>query len=290
MAEQNQAMYGYQDDNVSTGTALQFGLNAGTARMTKFEWINDAGKDGSEGEALDIQFEIEGGDRPVSYRKFPITKAFDQNGNEINDPSHPAFQKTVRDFNAVLMHIMHVFVDKDVLQQALATPIASFKEFCKTLSGMLPSDYANEKLDLFGQWQWQMVGENKRTYVELPKNMKHGRWICKAEPCEGSWHEEKLPNPSQSNPIALKYVDDAGKIHPFKRNGWFMLSNFAVQQVAEQEGTSGGYSPTGGGSSQRWEAKDTAAPENGGQAEGGASSADVKDAQQKSWNDLANQQ
>ena len=82
---QNQGMYGYQDDDVKQGSGLSFGLNAGTVRLTKFDWINDAGKDGAEGEALDIQFMVEGGDRPVSYRKFPITRAFDKDGNEVND-------------------------------------------------------------------------------------------------------------------------------------------------------------------------------------------------------------
>lgn len=228
-----QNIYGYQDDSVKTGNGLQFGLNAGNIRMVKFEWINDAGKDGTEGEALDIQFLAEGADRPMSYRRFPLTKAFGDNGVEITDPEHPAFRKAVVDYNAILTHIMHCFVDKDVLQNALSTQISSFKEFCKILMSLLPKDYEKKPLDMFCQWQWQLTGENTRTYLDLPKKMSYGRWLSPAIPPVGKWTEKRVENPDNSKPVALWYVDDDGNTHPFKRNGWFMNSNFATQQVTE---------------------------------------------------------
>lgn len=287
-----QAMYGYQDDDVKQGSGLRFGLNAANVRLVKFEWINDAGKDGAEAEALDIQFMIEGGDRAISFRKFPITKTFDPAGGEITDPNHPVFQKAVRDFNALLMHIMHCFIEKDVLQQALATPIASFKEFCRTLTSMLPKDYDQTPLDMFGQWQWQMTGENKRTYLDLPKKMSYGRWLCPAVSPVGEWKEVRKENPTATDLVALKYVDDEGNIHPFKRNGWFMLSNFAHEQIAEQsENASGGYQPGASEEKTKWEQEEVASSESGAAAETVTDKVEeTKESQSQSWNDLANQQ
>lgn len=232
MAEEG-SVYGYQDDEVSPiGNGLKFGLNASCARLVKFEWINDAGKDGAEMEALDIQFMVDGADRPISYRRFPLVKAF-ENGLEILDRQHPAFKKAQVEYNAIITHIMHCFVDKEVLHQALATPVGSFKEFCKVLRSLLPENFSEIKLDIFAQWQWQMNSNYKRTFLELPKKMSYGKWLCPTVEPVGKWTEKRLTNPDNNKPVALWFVDDAGNTHPFKRNGWFVNSNFATQQVSE---------------------------------------------------------
>ena len=229
-------MYGYENDEPRQSTNV-FGLNPGVARMVKFEWINNAGKDGAEAEALDIQFQIDGSDRPSSYRMFPVTKAFGKDQEEITDPKAPEFQKAVKDFNSCITHILHCFVDIETIKAAFANPIANFKEFCKICMSLLPKDYDQQKLDIFFQYQWQIKGEAKMTYLELPKKMSYGKWLSKAiAPSEGSeWKEMRHKDPDAKTPVALKYVDGEGNIHPFVRNGWFMLSNFAKQQRSEED-------------------------------------------------------
>jgi hypothetical protein len=237
-------MYQYEDDAPSTNSTIVFGLNQGAAKVTKFEWINNAGAGGAEGEALDIQITIEGQERPVSKRMFPIKKAFlPDNGGEIIDPAHPAFKKAVAEFNAIIIHIMHCFVPEDVLRTALGTPIANFKEFCKVLVSLLPAKFEEIPLDVFAQYQWGIKTDNKMTYLEFPKKMSYGRWICKEVKPVGSWKTVKINDPETSTPNALKYVDDQGNIHPFVRNGWYMNSNFANQQKDEASASTG--IPTG---------------------------------------------
>lgn len=220
-------MYGYEEDSVPS-RSLVFGLNAAAARITKFEWINNGGAGGSEGEALDIQLTIEGSDQPKSYRLFPFTKAYDK-GVEITDPKHPAFIKALKDFNAAVTHIMHCYVSKENLQVALGRPIATFKEFCKILMSLMPIGYDMIMLDLFAQYQWQLKGDAKQTYLEIPKNMKQGRWLCPAVTPVGNWKEMITSDFTDKTPIALKYVDQAGNIHPFVRSGWFMCQPWANQ-------------------------------------------------------------
>lgn len=229
-------MYGYESDEQGQ-SKLRFGLNPAAARMVKFEWVNNAGKDGAEGEALDVQFAIDGNDRATNYRIFPVIKAFGKDNVEITDQKAPEFQKAVKDVNAIITHILHCFVDVDSIKNAMtAQPISTFKEFCKVAMSLLPADYADRKLDIFFQWQWQIKGENKNTFLELPKKMSYGKWLCPAiPPAEGSeWTEQRHKSPDSQTPIALKYVDGAGKIHPFTRNGWFMNSKFASQQKTEE--------------------------------------------------------
>ena len=66
--------------------------------------------------------------------------------------------------------------------------------------------------------------------------MSYGKWLAAAiAPSEGSeWKAVQHKDPTSNTPIALKYVDGANNIHPFQRNGWFMLSNFAKQQRLEE--------------------------------------------------------
>ena len=221
-------IYGYIDDDSmeSSGSTLVFGLNAGVTHMVKFEYNANAGKDGTAQDALDVVFNVDGKD--ISYRIFPVTKAFDKSGNEVTDPTHPSFKQALRDFNSTIVHILHAFVEKEVIKQALGVPVANFKEFCIRAASVLPPNYKTVDLDIFAQYQWQISGDNTRTYLRFPKNLKHGKWLCAAVQPVGEWKETRPGG-------GLAYKDDSGNEHPFKRKKWFMTSNFAAMQEEEPE-------------------------------------------------------
>jgi hypothetical protein len=228
MSKEETQTYGYTDDNQEIAPGLQFGLNAGVAYLTKFEFNPNGGKDGAAQECLDIIFTVNG--KEISYRKFPVTKAFDAQGNEVNDPKHPKMIEALRDFNSIITHILHAYVEKDAIKTAMQVPIKSFKQFCDIAKSILPKGFETEKMDIFAQWQWQITGDNNKTYLRLPQNMKQGKWLCKSiEPVE-VWTE--IHNPTNKTK-ALFYKDGAGNVHPFTRTQWFMESNFAKQQVEE---------------------------------------------------------
>ena len=221
----NQGMYGFEDDKSKGGPVLNFGLNSNAASLTRFQYEPNGGKDGAAMAVLDVVFNIEGKD--VSYKMFPVTKAFD-NGNEIVDPAHPKFQEAVKEFNASVIHIMKAFVTVETLRTALSTPINSFEQYCNVCANLLPPNFKDIKLDLFAQWQWQMTNENTRTFVNLPRNVKHGKWICKhIAPAGEKWKESKVNG--------LKFIDDNGSVHPFTRSKWFMESNFAKEQKEDND-------------------------------------------------------
>jgi len=218
---EEQATYGFGDDTPKSGPALNFGLNSGVTRMTKFQFNPNGGKDGAPQEVLDIAFEING--KEISYRKFPIVKAFIKGGGETTDPTHEAFKTAMQEFNGTIVHILKAFVPVENIKAALSVPISSFSQFCNVCANILPPDYNKKRLDVFGQYQWQITGDNTMTFVNLPNNVKHGKWICAYVQPEGEWKESKLNG-------GLSYVDNAGKAHPFTRNKWYMDSNFANQQ------------------------------------------------------------
>lgn len=232
VAEQSATGYGYQDDTVKVNP-FNFGLNAGNCFLKKFEWIPNGGKDGAEQEALDIVFDINGTEK--SYRKFPVTKAFGKNQEEITDPNAPEFKEAMSDFNSTIVHILHIFIDGDSVKAALSVPIKDFKHFCQVAMSILPKTYKDIPLDIFLQWGWNL-GDKEKTYLEIPTKMKYGRWLSAAQKPENSssWKEVRVENPSDSVREALFYIDGNNNKHPFIKNGWFMNSNFSHQQRVDE--------------------------------------------------------
>lgn len=222
--------YGYGEDTDAKVSPFNFGGNFGVAKLTKFEWIPNGGKDGAEQEALEIVFNINGTDR--SYRQFPVVKAFDKNQAEVTDPSSPEMKKAISEFNARMTHVVHAFVDDAAIKQAFAKPgRPTFKQYCDTLKSLLPKNTPEIALDIFMQYQWSLKGEANRTYLDIPTKRSHGSFLVKSvAPVGGNWTAVKAENPDDNMADALHYVDGAGNKHPFVRTGWFMNSNFAIQQ------------------------------------------------------------
>lgn len=244
MADEQSVGYGYESDEVVV-SPFNFGLNAGKTFLRKFEWIPNGGEAGAEMEALDIVFNINGKDK--GYRLFPIKEAFlKNNAGKTTDPTAPEFIAAVKDFNAIITHIVHAFVEHDTYKAYMSRPMPpTFKGFCELVKGAFPSDTPKRALDIFMQYQWQPSKGQNRTYLEIPKKMSTGgAWLKPAQ--AGEWTEHILDNP-KDNDKALWYTNEKGEEHPIWKNGYFMKSKYASKQevgntttsnVAQSSGTS----------------------------------------------------
>lgn len=271
MAEE-QASYGYETDEVAVSPFV-FGLNAGKTFLKKFEWMPNGGERGAEMEALEIIFNINGKEK--SYRQFPVKEAFvkgSTTGEKTSDPKAPEFIEAVKDFNAIMTHVAHAFMPDDVYRKGMARPFADFKEFCTVFKSLLPRNTPEIPLDIFMQWQWQPSKDQNRTFLEIPKKMKYGKWLCPAQ--AGKWKEVIQEGAGDNVQDALFYYDEGAgikmgedgitkyynKIHPFKKNGWFMKQPFAKMQ-----GTSSTTNNNTGGNSSGNSGSNTPAPESAAQ-------------------------
>lgn len=258
-------MYGYQDDQqevASQGSGsipYHFGGNFGVARLKKMEWIPNGGKGGAAQEVMDIVFEVDGKD--VSYRQFPITRAFDSNGNEVRDPNSEPMKKAFSSFNANICSIIACFVPREVIKAALSRPFSQFQEYCQTVQNLLPPDFASRPLDVFMQYQNKIRGNAKQTYLEFPKDLSNGYWVVAAiapqaeEGQVAEWKEVRKTSYDNNTKDALVYVDGKGNFHTFVRSGWFMDSNYAKVQKEDSSNTdtSAVSTPaTGGVGEARW--------------------------------------
>ena len=218
-------MYGYQESGDLTPGKQggKFGLNTG-AFITKFELNENAGKDGAAADAID--FTVQVGEREFRHRFFPISKVFAKGEGEITDTNSEEYKKAmaseVAQFNAVISDIVKVFVSEEDLKLALQVPIPTFKDFAKIVTRLVQAtpNWQKKPVDVFLQYQWAPSGDNDKTYLELPKNVKQGVFIV---PSEGEGFKEERTS------THLKYVKDDGTEHPFKRGEWFVNSAFANQ-------------------------------------------------------------
>jgi len=214
--------YGFSEDTVRS--TKHFGLNTG--KIIKIEWVNDPV------EALNVEILIDGDTNPMRYKKFPVNKVFSGNVEIVAGDESFSLElaKQERELSGVLTHIMKPFVTTDAIKAAVGTNKVSFGEYVKILISLLPKDYMKVPLDIFLQYQWNIPDGKENSFLEIPKNMKHGNFIHTHVTPVGSWKKDVTSG--------LKYIDDNNNnIHPFTRTSWFLSSNFAKLQKSGFQGS-----------------------------------------------------
>jgi hypothetical protein len=210
----------------------EFGLNKGS--IIKFEYTNEAGKDGGPGDAIDVWAKVE--DAEYRLRLFDITKVFDKNNNEI-DETHPDYIKiynaNLAQLRGVVTHVVKALgVTEEQIAAALATPPTSFAQWAQIMTAIVGDNIELRPVDIFLEYQWNIGPKAKMTYLQLPKNMKGGRFLCVHVPTATPW-EAKTTDEG-----GLVYTNGVVE-HPFTKDKNFMTSNKAIQQKEGETSTAG---------------------------------------------------
>lgn len=222
--------YGYVNtealEQKGGGSGVKVGLNKGT--VTGFTFNPNGGAGGSAQECVDVEITIEGREKPMNKRYFPITKVYGKEGNEITDPTNDEFKVASEQLSGTLQDIVGAVAGADAVKAALSRPIASFKEYITILENVYKATPGANAVpvDVFLSYEWKIRGENKQTFLTLPdaKLIKHGRWIIPA--VNGDFQPEITSK-------GLRYVMEGGIAHPFSRSDWFVKSAyFKVTRLA----------------------------------------------------------
>lgn len=235
-----------QDDSLKAKSpGGELGLN--TARISLLAFVDDAGKDNAPGNAVDIHVML--GEREYRRRIFEITRVYGRDGEVIEDTESDAYKTrykndTLQALGMIVHAVKAVGVTQDQLNTALAGGKSGFAEWAQTVVGLIPSNYEERPVDMFLEYEWVISGDNNRTFLQLPKNMKGGNWLTASIKPVGSWSKEyKWIENDETTGAEIKmegmrYVDDSKNVHPFVRDENFMTGNKAIQQIEGQEGAS----------------------------------------------------
>lgn len=229
------------DESLKSKSGGSFGLNQG--HITKIEFNPNAGKDGAAANAVDIVVQI--ADREYNRRIYETTGALYGANNALVQPGEDGYDELyatdMKQKTAVIIHAVKATgVTQQTIDATFATPATSFTDWAKKVIALVPPNYKSLSVDAFLEYQWEIKEGQDRTYVEVPKNMKGGYFLIASVKAVGSWKEQRDSD-------GLKYVDDAGNVHPFDRNLTYMESNKANQQGA---GATKQDTPTGATASQ----------------------------------------
>ena len=228
------------DDSLKSKVGGAFGLNPGVF-FTKVAYNANAGKDGAAADAIDINIKI--GDREYNNRIYSVTGDLYNSKNDLVSPDgegyNALYNSEIKQRMAVVIHAVKATgVTQDMLNTALATELPDFASWAKVVCALIPADYTTRPIDAFLQYQWAIKDGQDRTFLEMAKNMKGGRFMCPAVAPAGSWT-------AVSDENGLRYVDEKGAEHPFTRSANFMKSPKAYQQIeGEDNGPEGTTSNT----------------------------------------------
>jgi|GEM_PF-6620232 len=234
MSEQNLFSDFLSDEDKSlkgAGASLKFGLNTG--KLEKFEFNPNSGKDGEPANAIDIVIKI--GEREVKQKIFETVKVFGKDG-EITDKESPEYKKAYTDDvklkKGLLTHYMKIFLPEDIIAAKLKeVTIKNFVDLFKFAQSAVEAGIkkaGNNLVDVFLQYQWSINPGQTMTYLEIPKNLKDGGFICKAIEPVGEWKEV-------TDNEGLHYEDEIGNIHKFKRDRNYLKTPKAIQQKSIEE-------------------------------------------------------
>lgn len=218
-------IFGSFDDNdpsLQTVSGGKFGLNHGFFSLIQFNPNGGAG--GSAMNCVDIHVKVS--DREFRRRIFDITGIILKDGNneiQPTDEKYPEiFAKNMKQITACVVHAIKAagVKQEDIDKMFKIAPATSFVDWTERIISLLPANYTTIPIDVFLHWQNSIQSGQNTTYLELPKNMKSGRWLESAVKPVGTWSEQITAD-------GLKYTDDAGNEHPFQRSEFYMNSNNA---------------------------------------------------------------
>ena len=238
----NQMLFGSVNDRGEEfkgkeGGNYNFGLNHGN--FTELSFNPNAGKDGTAGNAVDININV--GGKEFKRRIYEVTRVYDKDGNQILDTNSEEYIKKynqeMRQAMATITHAVKATgVTQEQIDTAFKTPVTTFTDWVNIILSLIPVNYKERELDVFLEYQWKISDGQDKTYLQLPKNMKGGYWLTGAVKPIGDWKEQRQwvetdENGVQKSIKGLRYVDEMSNVHPFTRSQNFMESPKANQQV-----------------------------------------------------------
>ena len=233
MSQQNQELFGFQSDSdqslkAAGNSGKVFGLNQGvTVTSVEYRETNQAG---AESPSISMELETKEGGK-LFYNIYSNVTVFDKDGRPRTDTESPDYKaKYAKEFaqvRAVLTHFCTKAVPEAKYRELYdKAGIDSVKKLFKfSAQGIQALVDKKLPIDAFLQYQRKFKGENTRTFLEFPANLKTGPFLA-ADTTGTTWEEVREAG-------GLKYKNASGEFHTFERDKKYMDSPVASEQVKD---------------------------------------------------------
>ena len=221
------------DEALVSKSGGKFGLNTGN--IVKFEYNGLAGKDNGPADAIDITF-MSLDKKEYRLRIYDITGSlYGPNNTQIasGESGYDAlYEKEKTQREAVITHVVKALGgDEQSMNNAIAKGnVVDFKTWAEAITNSKPANFADFPVDAFVEYQYSIKDENKMTFLQLPQNMKGGRFLSQHIAPVGTWKSEPTADGG------MRYIDDAQNEHPFVKSANFMQSPKANQIFLDANG------------------------------------------------------
>lgn len=234
-------LFGYTDDQdkdliSNGGGSVNFGLNENVHITSIMYNPNGSNNPANPVECCDINVDVNG--RELRRRIFDVKRVFGKKGEELS-PVDPEFatryaENMKQNMAAITHAVKSLGVTDDQIKALFAKPARDFGDWVQKMISLLPNDYAQRPVDVFLEYQWNISPDQTRTFLEVPKNMKGGAFLVPHVEHATPWKEEtSWTSETGAFVEGLRYVDESGQVHPFKRSKNYMESKKAIQQTDE---------------------------------------------------------
>lgn len=211
------------------GSSFRFGLNL--ADVTAFSYNPALDTRSGPLEVIELEIDVNGSKQKTTIFNPATSKIFGKGPSGKNtelqptDANYPAaFKANMNAVKGFVTHIVKSFgVTEADIQAKLVTPPTSFGAWAQVMT----SFFKPCKVHLFMEYQNKIPEGYDMAFLQIPKNMKGGYWICPVIP--GEWKMVEEPDG------AIHYADGTGNKHPFTRDDYYMAGNKGTQLKTEKK-------------------------------------------------------
>lgn len=214
----------------TSGSGIQFGINKLTIKEMRLE---NGEFNGNETFQLVFEFDVNGNKNMLFLSLLPSPSLY--YNNKLVSKGDIGYDKAAQDFYTQAMGtVVHIYKALGVTEEALAEVIADkkpkdIKSWIKAVSSLVPKNYKEIELDGFFMYQWNIKGNNTRTFLELGPNMKKGHFLSPHIEPVGEWKEITEGN-------NYYWEDDEWNRHPISKSKSIMKSVCAEMQDTDESG------------------------------------------------------
>lgn len=205
------SIYGYKnEESANVVSAGKFGMNLSNTPEVEIK------EDKNGKEYLSITCDIDG--REYRAGVFELKQVYGKDNVVITDPTDKLFVKAANQMNKWVNNFLACFATQEDIQEGMAN-VSNYATFIRAIKNIFDENSEGKKCWVFLEWQWSVKADNTKTYLQIPKNAKHG--LCFLPYEEGD--EVSMITVKREGEEIIEVLRDGEEVEDFELEGEKLL-------------------------------------------------------------------